>query len=163
MIGTRVAVGGSPKSEVAVAPDPPEQGPLFQHRNVLLYRGTIDTYRDIPPAIPIGRGIDHTETDPPYRFFREPGADGKSIYVGVMERNGLGVMEVRLASQHPSWNAFTLDFKDNAVLLRKSGEIEYETCSRDQIRLRDGNATVNGVVQELGNWPLYDSRLIRPQ
>jgi len=161
MIGTRVAVGGSPRSEVAVAPDPPDQGPLFQHRNVLLYRGTIDTYRDIQPTIPTGRGIDHTETDPPYRFFREPGANGESVYVGVVERNRLGVMEVRLASQHQSWKAFKLDFRDNAALLRESGEIEYETCNGDQIRLRDGKAYVNGVVQELGDWPLYDSRLIR--
>ncbi len=161
MIGTRVAVGASPKSKVAVAPDPPDQGPLFQHRNVLLYRGTIDMYRDIPPTIPIGRGIDHTETDPPYRFFREPGANGEVVYVGVTERNGLGVMEVSMASHHVSWEVFKLDFKDNPIVLSSPEEIKYETCDRNRIWLRNGKAYVNGVVQELSGWPLYDSRLIR--
>ena len=161
MIGTRVAVGASPRSEVAVAPDPPDQRPLFQHRNVLLYRGTIDTYRDIPPTIPVGRGIDHTETDLPYRFFREPGASGEMVYVGVLERNGLGVIEVSLATHHASWEAFKLNFKDNAVVLRSAREIEYETCGGDHIRLQNGKAYVNGVAQELSGWPLYDSPLMR--
>jgi hypothetical protein len=161
MIGTRIAVGASSKSEVAVAPDPPSQRPLFQHRNVLLYEGTIDTYRDIPPEIPVGRGIDHTETNPPYGFFREPGADGEIVYVGVVEKNGLGVMEVNMAGNHASWEAFQLDFKDNPISLLSPSEIEYQTCSGDNIRLRDGKAYVNGAAQRLSGWPLYDSRLIR--
>ncbi|MHC4433397.1 MAG: hypothetical protein ACYTBS_16280 [Planctomycetota bacterium] len=161
MVGTRVAVGASSKSEVAVAPDPPNQRPLFQHRNVLLYEGTIDTYRDIPPKIPVGRGIDHREIDPPYRFFREPGADGEIVYVGTLEKNGLGVMEVGLASRHVSWEAFKRNFKDNPACLFSPCEIEYQTCSQVKIRLHNGNAYVNGTAQETSGWPLYDSRLMR--
>jgi len=161
MIGTRVAVGTSSKSEVAVAPDPPNQRPLFQHRNVLLYHGTTDMYRDIAPNIPIGRGIDQVETDPPYSFFREPGTDGETVHVGVIERNGLGVMEVRLASQHASWEAFKQDVKDNVASLISPSEIEYETCDGQKIRLRNGTAYVNGVEQQLDGWPLYDCRLIQ--
>ena len=161
MVGTRIAVGASSKSEVAVAPDPPDQRPLFQHRNVLLYEGTIDTYRDIPPKIPVGRGIDHAENNPPHRFFREPGVDGEIVYVGVVEKNGLGVMEVSLASRHAGWEAFKKDFKDNPITLLSSSEIEYQTCGRDNIRLRNGKAYVNGVLQKLNGWPLYDSRLMR--
>jgi hypothetical protein len=161
MIGARVAVGASSKSEVAVAPDPPDQGPLFQHLNVLLYHGAIDMYRDIAPKIPIGRGIDHVETDPPYSFFREPGANEETVYVGVIEQNGLGVMEVRLASQHASWEAFKRDVKDNAASLISPTEMEYETCDRRKIRLQNGKAYVNGVEQEPDGWPLYDCRLIQ--
>ncbi|MHC4166049.1 MAG: hypothetical protein ACYSWQ_03745 [Planctomycetota bacterium] len=161
MIGTRVAVGASSRSEVAVAPDPPDQRPLFQHRNVLLYHGAIDMYRDIAPKIPIGRGIDHVETDPPYSFFREPGANGEIVYVGVIEQNGLGVMEVRLAGQHTSWQAFKRDVKDNSASLISPSEIEYETCDRQKIRLRNGQVYINGVAQELDGWRLYDCRLIR--
>ena len=161
MIGTRIAVGASSKSEVAVAPDPPDQRPLFQHRNVLLYEGTIDTYRDIPPKVPVGRGINHAKTDPPYRFFREPGADGEIVYVGVVEKNGLGVMEVSLAGNHTSWEAFKLDFKDNSISLLSHSEIEYQTCSGDKIRLQNSKAYVNGAAQKINGWPLYDSRLIR--
>ncbi len=161
MVGTRIAVGASPRAEVAVAPDPPNQRPLFQHRNVLLYEGTIDTYRDVPPRIPVGRGIDHVEIDLPYSFFREPGADDETVYVGVVEKNGLGVMEVSLAAQSLNWEAFKRDFKANPVSLVSSSDIQYQTCARDIIRLQDGKARVNGVVQELSGWPLYDSRLMR--
>lgn len=161
MIGTRVAVGATPRAEVAVAPDPPEQWPLFQHRNVLLYHGIIDMYRDIAPKIPVGRGIDHVDIDPPYRFFREAGAGDETVYIGVTEQNGLGIMEVRLASHHASWEAFKLHFKNNTVSLVSPSEIEYQTCDRQKIRLRNGNAYVNGVAQELDGWPLYDCRLIQ--
>lgn len=161
MIGTRISVGGSPKDDIAVAPDPPNQRPLFQHRNVLLYHGTTDMYRDIAPNIPIGRGIDHFETDSPYSFFSELGADGEIVYVGVVEQNGIGVMEVRLASQHASWEAFKRDFRDNGASLISPVEIEYETCDRQRILLRDGDTYVNGVAKQLDGWPLYDSRLIR--
>jgi len=161
MIGTKIAVGASPKDDVAVAPDPPEQRPLFQHRNVLLYHGTTDIYRDIAPKIPIGRGIDHVEVDPPYSFFREPGTGGETVYVGVIEQNGLGVMEVHLASQHASWEAFRRNVRDNSASLISPSEIEYETCDRQKIRLRNGQVCINGVAQELDGWPLYDCRLIR--
>ncbi|UCE48980.1 MAG: hypothetical protein JSW47_02325 [Phycisphaerales bacterium] len=161
MIGTRVAVGATPRAEVAVAPDPPDQGPLFQHQNVLFYRGTIDMYRDIAPKISVGRGIDYVETDPPYSFFREPGANGETVYVGVFEKNGLGVMEVRLASQHKSWKEFKRDVRDNAASLISPSEIAYETCDGQKIRLRNGRAYVNGVEQQLDDWPLYGCRLIR--
>ena len=161
MIGAKIAVGASPRDNVAVAPDPPVQRPLFQHRNVLLYHGTTDMYRDIAPKIPIGRGIDHFETDPPYSFFREPGTGGETVYVGVTEQNGLGVMEVRLASQHAGWEAFKRDVRDNAVSLISTSEIEYETCDRQKIRLRNGKAYVNCSERQLNDWPLYDCRLIR--
>jgi hypothetical protein len=161
MIGTRVAVGATPRAEVAVAPNPPEQRPLFQHHNVLLYYGVIDMYRDIVPKIPVGRGIDHVEIDPPYRFFREAGTDNETVYVGVIEQNRLGIMEVRLASHHASWQEFKLDFKNNYALLMSPSEIEYQTCDQQKIQLRNGNAYVNGVAQERGGWPLYDCRLIQ--
>ncbi|MHC4534207.1 MAG: hypothetical protein ACYS6K_09655 [Planctomycetota bacterium] len=161
MIGTRVAVGGKTKSEVAVAPDPPNQRPLFQHRNVLLYQGMIDMYRDIAPKIPVGRGVNHFEIDPPYRFFREAGAANETVYVGVIEQNGLGIMEVRLASNYASWEAFKIDFQNNSVSLMSPYEIEYQTCEGQKIRLRNGKAYVNNVSQEPDGWPLYDCRLIQ--
>ena len=161
MIGTRISVGASPKDDIAVAPDPPDQRPLFQHRNVLVYHGTTDMYRDIAPKIPVGRGIDHVETDPPYRFFREPGADGETVYVAVLEQNRLGVMEVRLASQYASWEAFKKDFTNNPISLVSKSEIKYETCDRQKILLLKGRVYVNGVEQQLDGWPLYDCRLIR--
>ena len=161
MIGTRISVGASPKDNIAVAPDPPDQRPLFQHRNVLLFHGAIDMYRDIAPKIPVGRGIDHVETDPLYSFFREPGAKGETVYVAVLEQKGLGVMEVRLASQHASWEAFKTDFMNNPVSLVSQSEIKYETCNRQKILLVNGKAYVNGVEQQLNGWPLYDCRLIR--
>jgi len=161
MIGTQIAVGVLPKSEVAVAPAPPNQRPLFQYQNVLLYEGKVDMYRDIPPKIPFGRGIDRVEVDPPYSFFCEPGVDRENVYVGVIEKNGLGVMEVSLAAQHKSWEAFKQDFKSRAVSLVSSSNIEYRTFNRETIRLKDGKAYVNGIEQKVNRWPLYDSRLIK--
>ncbi|MHC4116151.1 MAG: hypothetical protein ACYSWO_01460 [Planctomycetota bacterium] len=161
MIGTRIAVGASSKSEVAVAPDPPNQRPLLQYRNVLLYEGTMDTYRDIPPKIPRGRGIDHEETEQPYRFFREPGSAGKMVCVGVVEKDGLGVMEVNIADDHTDWEAFKRDFRANSVSLNSPSEMEYRSCSGDIIRLQDDRAYVNGKAQLIRGWPLYDCRLMR--
>jgi hypothetical protein len=161
MIGTKISVGASPKDDIAVAPHPPDQRPLFQRRNVLLFHGAMDMYRDIAPKIPVGKGIDRVESDPPYRFFREPGAAGETVYAGIIEQNGLGVMEVRLASQHASWEAFITDFTNNPVSLVSQSEIKYQTCDRQKILLLNGKVYVDGVEQQPDGWPLYDCRLIR--
>jgi hypothetical protein len=163
MIGTKASVGGMSRgtlSAVAVAPDPDDQRPLFQYQNVLLYKGTVDTYRDIPPVIPRGRGIDHEETEGDYRFYREAGVHGETVYAGVLQRNGVGVMEVRLASQYPSWEAFKDDVKGNPAILNSDKDIDYTTCEGVHIRLNGERITVDGVQQELTGWPLYESRLI---
>ncbi|MFC1715503.1 hypothetical protein ACFL6S_17670 [Candidatus Poribacteria bacterium] len=161
MIGTRASVGGTSRSAVAVAPDPESQRPLFQHQNVLIYRGTVDTYRHIEPVIPRGRGIDHKETEGEYRFYREKGVDGESVYSGVLERNGLGIMEVRLASQYPSWTAFMDDFRSNEAVMNSESDVNYTTCDGVQIRISGNKVTLDGVEQQLAGWPLYDSLVIK--
>ncbi len=161
MIGTRANVGRTKRSAVAVAPDPENQRPLFQYQNVLIYSGSVDTYRHIEPVIPKGRGIDHQEDEGEYRFYREKGIGGESVYVGVLERNDLGVMEVRLANQYPSWAAFMDDFRSNEAVMNSENDVNYTTCDGIQIRINGNGVTLDGVKQQLAGWPLYDSRVIK--
>ena len=161
MLGTRAGVGGVKRSAVAVAPDPENQRPLFQHQNVLVYRGAVDTYRQIEPVIPRGRGIDYEENDGGYRFYREKGVDGETVYVGVLKRNGLGIMEVRLASQYSSWTAFMDDFRSNEAMMNSESDLAYTTCDGVRIYIDGNGVTLDGVEQQLDGWPLYDSRVIK--
>ncbi len=155
--GNRAMIGAKIKvDDVPVEPDPQDQRPLFQHRNVLLYKGSVDTYRNIPPMVPRGRGIDHEESEGNYKFYREG-----DIYVGVLQKDDLGIMEVRQANQYPSWEAFKADFKNNAAILNSESDIAYTTCDGVRICLDGESVTVDGVEQELAGWPLYESRLIR--
>jgi len=154
MIGTRV------KTDVAVDPDPDDQRALFQHQNVLLFKGTVDTYRDISPLIPRGRGIDHEEIEGDYHFCWEAGLDGEIVYVSVLERNGAGIMEVRLASQHRSWKDFKNTLKNNATILNSESDIDYISCDGTHIQLKGEEIIVNDDRQVISGWPLYKSRLI---
>jgi hypothetical protein len=106
--------------------------------------------------VPRGRGIDHEESEGDYKFYREG-----DIYVGVLEKSDLGVMEVRQANQYPSWSAFKTNFKDNPAILNSENDIAYTSCDGVRIYLDGESVTVDGAEQELAGWPLYESRLIR--
>ncbi len=158
MIGPACALGGSQSAGHDYRLDPPDARALFQHENVLLYKGRLDTYRSLEPAMSAEQSIAWEQRDGDLRFFGEPGADGEAVYVGVCERNGLGVMEVRLASGHPSWTAFKDDFAANAASLESEAHIDYNTIDGRQIQYRGADSvTVNTERQRMSGWPLYQS------
>jgi hypothetical protein len=153
---------GEPKG-LYTCVDPADARALFQHRNVLFYKGIADTYMDLKPDVPVnGYGIDHEETDGQYRFFRESGGDGEAVYVGALERNGVGVLEVGLAGEHKSWVAFKSVFRANAATLESARHIEYVACDGTRIAYSGADSvTVNGEPHPMRDWPLYDSPLMK--
>jgi hypothetical protein len=88
-------------------PDPADARALFQHENVLLYSGKVDTYRNTYPRMADDDAIALEQTEEQCRFFREAGAGDEEVYVGVREESGVGVMEVCLASTLESWDGFS--------------------------------------------------------
>jgi len=161
MIGAACALGGSQSAGHDWALDPPDACALFQHENVLLYKGRVDTYRYLEPVMSAEATLAPEERDGDLRFFREPGADGETVYVGVCERDGLGVMEVRLASEHPSWSAFKQAFAATAPSLVSETHIAHQTIDGRQIEYRGPDSvTVNGEPQQMSGLPLYQSPLI---
>jgi len=156
----RAMIGAARSSENAWLSDPPDAVALFQHRNVVFYFGEVDTYRAVAPEISDEEGVAHAESEGAFRFFREEGAGGEEVYVGVREENGVGVMEARLASQHASWDAFKAALKGNAARLAGRAEIVYTSCDGTAVEMKDGRAWVNGEAYPLEGWPLYDSRLM---
>lgn len=156
----RAMVGTARDGGNAWLTDPLEARALFQHKNTVLYFGKVDSYREIDPRIGPAEGIELEEKEGVFRFFKEAGAEGEQVYAGVREENGVGAMEVRLGSQHPSWEAFKTAFKGNAAELASRDFIRYTTCDGIRIELEGGRATVDGKPQSTEGWPLYRSRLI---
>ncbi|MBN1673415.1 MAG: hypothetical protein JXR37_20385 [Kiritimatiellae bacterium] len=142
--------------------EPDDARALFQHENVVLYKGYADTYMALKPDIPApGEGIGHAETDGDYRFYREAGADGETVYVGAVERNGVGVLEVGLASEHDSWEAFKSAVKANPARLDSDSSIAYTACNGTHIAYGGRhNITVDGQPCTLADWPLYESTFL---
>jgi hypothetical protein len=161
MIGAACALGGSQSAGHDWALDPPDARALFQHENVLLYKGRVDTYRSLEPAMSAEESVASEERDGDLRFFHEPGADGETVYVGVCERNGLGIMEVRLASEHPSWASFKQAFTANAPSLESETRMDHRTIDGRQIEYRGPDSvTMNAEPQQMSGLPLYRSPLI---
>jgi hypothetical protein len=131
---------------------------LFQHENVVLYKGFLDTYETVDLAVST---LDHEEASGQLKFYREAGLNGEVVYIGARETNGVGVMEVKLASDYNSWTAFKNDFSNNSVSLVSRTNIEYTSTNGDAIDFNDSsNVSVNGQSVEMNNWKLYESDFI---
>ncbi len=156
----RAMVGTARDGENAWLTDPLEARALFQHESTVLYSGKVDSYREVDPPIGPGEGIGLEEQEGAFRPYREAGAEGEQVYAGVREENGVGVMEVRLASQHESWEAFKTAFKGNAAELESRERMCYTTCDGIAIELEGRRVAVDGKPQATDGWPLYRSRLI---
>ncbi len=161
MIGPACELGGEASAAHTFSLAPPDARALFQHENLLIYSGRADSYRGLAPAIPAGEAIEHEEVHGPCRFFRESGREGETVYAGVREANGLGVMEVAFGSRWDSWGAFVRAFVNSPAELRSPEDLHYTATDGRRIALKRGRAFVNDVEVMLDDWPLYDSPFLR--
>ncbi len=136
---------------------------LFQYQNVVLYKGEATDYSDLPaPFAPLRgkEGMDHVEREGDFTFYREAGAGGETVYVGIKEQKGVGVLVVELASQAGSWEAFKQSVRGRTIALDSPNNITYDGAGM-RIEYRGFHQVrVNGSAYETQNWALYDSPLL---
>jgi hypothetical protein len=160
MVGPACRLTGSKDADHGFVLDPPDARVLFQWRNIVIYQGAVDTYRMLKPPITDEDSVAGEERDGPYRFFREAGVNGETVYVGAVEENGLGGLEVKLASDFASWGTFKRIFAVRQAGFRSPEDFEYIGCAGERILGRVGRVWINGEETPLEGWPLYESEFL---
>jgi hypothetical protein len=141
--------------------DPNSARAIFQHKNLLVYHGRMDTYEEIVPVIAPEDRIAYQEIKGNYRFFREPGLGKTEVYVGVFEKNGIGILEAGLSDEHKSWKSFKKTFKKNMAVLHSMTEWRYRSSDGTLIEQEGNTIEVNGEEYATTDWPLFDSEYMK--
>ena len=150
-----LAVSTGEKKQV-VEPENPNTANM-QYKNVLFYKGQLMDYNG---NLSTGDGDCSTEMawDREFCFRRVRTSEG-AVYVGVTHYPSAdaGIIEVGTEQDHPGYEAFKQDIKDNASSCRDTGlRTSYTSCKGDRIIYDHGKATVNGRNRPLHGYELYE-------
>jgi hypothetical protein len=140
--------------------DPHSSRAIFQYKNILIYHGRMDTYKNLAPIFPPEDRLLQMESEGNFRFFKETGKKGKDVFVGVFEINGLGILEVGMSDEYQSWKDFVATFKSNSVQLNSFTNWSYTSTKGIKLEQNGGIVKLNGNDYPIVGWPLFDSEFM---
>ena len=150
-----LAVSTGEKKEV-VEPENPNTANM-QYKNVLFYKGQLMDYNGNLSA---GGGDFSREItgDREFSFWVVPTLES-DVYVGVTHYPSAeaGIVEVSTTKDHPNYEVFKRDIRDNSSSCRDTGlYTSYTSCKGDNILYDHGRAQVNGKSWPLHGYGLYE-------